>query len=294
MAENKRLIWADALRCLLILFVVLGHSLQFGDFENRISWNIINSFHVAAFFFISGFVSYKITYKVSSIKRKFQQLMLPFLTWTLLGILIHRGGYTELMTAFLHPDGAYWFVWVLFFIVTLFILIHNISYISYISYISFKNRWNKSVGYEDLCLLLVILALILVMVVFDYRLYGFQFFALYFGFFVYGYWLRKFDINLKAWTVFLLGTLWLIFALFWRKHEVPLPLVNVSFVPASILTYSYRYITAFIGSLFFVGLAMNLMSSYCLNRPLMSSATTICCHIFWNHKNRINCICFHL
>ena len=55
----KRLIWVDALRGLLILLVVLGHSLQFGDFHNRLSWNIIYSFHMAAFFVLSGYVTCK-------------------------------------------------------------------------------------------------------------------------------------------------------------------------------------------------------------------------------------------
>lgn len=57
MSENKRLLWADALRGLLILSVALGHSLQFGDYNNRLSWNIIYSFHMAAFFVVSGYVS---------------------------------------------------------------------------------------------------------------------------------------------------------------------------------------------------------------------------------------------
>ena len=51
--SRNRLLWADALRGLLILIVVLGHSLQHGDYENRISWNIIYSFHMAAFFVVS-------------------------------------------------------------------------------------------------------------------------------------------------------------------------------------------------------------------------------------------------
>ena len=61
---QKRLIWADALRGVLILLVVLGHSLQHEDFENRIAWNIIYSFHMAAFFVILGYVGYKKEYAI--------------------------------------------------------------------------------------------------------------------------------------------------------------------------------------------------------------------------------------
>lgn len=56
---GTRFVWADAIRGVLILTVVLGHALQHGDYEHNICWTVIYSFHMAAFFAISGFVSYK-------------------------------------------------------------------------------------------------------------------------------------------------------------------------------------------------------------------------------------------
>jgi fucose 4-O-acetylase-like acetyltransferase len=246
---KERIVWADALRGLLILLVVLGHSLQFGDFENRLCWNIIYSFHMAAFFVVSGYVSYKDNYKLSSLKHKAQQLLLPFVSWSILMVLIKDYDWNFLVNVIMKPDGSYWFIYVLFMIIGLFTLIQAPP----------KNTY-KPINYKDTCLLLTISFLILVMVITEFRLFGFQFFALYFGFYVYGYWIRKFSIKFNTIWIVSLGVLWFSLALFWRMHEVPAPLAKISFIPASLLTYSYRYITAIIGSLFFISFAMKFMN----------------------------------
>lgn len=124
--QNNRLIWADALRGFLILSVVLGHSLQFGDFENRLSWNIIYSFHMAAFFVVSGYVGYKKDYKFSSLKQKATQLILPFLSWSILGILLKGYKWSYLYEVIIKPDSGYWFLFILFFINIFFIIIVNV------------------------------------------------------------------------------------------------------------------------------------------------------------------------
>lgn len=58
---KKRQIWADNLRGILIVLVVLGHAIQaqLGDlcFANHV-WNYIYSFHMAAFMAVSGWLSY--------------------------------------------------------------------------------------------------------------------------------------------------------------------------------------------------------------------------------------------
>lgn len=249
LVENKRLIWADALRGVLIILVVLGHSLQFGDFENRLSWNIIYSIHMAAFFVVSGYVGYKESYKYSSLKQKAQQLLLPFVSWTLLSLFINGFSWARLYNVLLKPDTSYWFIYVLFLIITLFVVIQNI----------FPKKCCKSVEHKDIALLVAIIGLIVVMVVTEFRLMGFQFFSLYFGFYVLGYWLRKFKIHLTIGQVVILGIVWLILACFWRMHEVPSLLKSATFVPPLLLIYSYRYITALIGSLFFIGFAMKFM-----------------------------------
>lgn len=59
----KRLVWANSLKGILIVLVVLGHAIQNtmkGDSFNNHLWNYIYSFHMAAFMAISGFLSYRI------------------------------------------------------------------------------------------------------------------------------------------------------------------------------------------------------------------------------------------
>lgn len=257
MEDNKRLIWADALRGLLILLVVLGHSLQFGDCENRLSWNIINSFHVATFFFISGFINFKEQWLFSSIKKKFLQLGLPFLSWSVLTIIIRGGGFYMFTNAILHPDSTYWFIWILFFVTVLFISLQTLKLGVVSNWILRGKQFSNP---NDILLLFMIISLIVIMVITEFRLFGFQFFALYFGFYVYGYWARKFKIRLNKTGTIFMGIGWIILAFYWRCHDVPRPLTNITVIPSSILTYSYRYITALIGALFFVNLAMNTMN----------------------------------
>ena len=65
MGMSKRIVWADALKGLLIVLVVLGHSIQASkiqlgeSFINDYLWNLIYSFHMPAFIAISGFVAYR-------------------------------------------------------------------------------------------------------------------------------------------------------------------------------------------------------------------------------------------
>lgn len=59
---SRRLVWADSLKGILIILVVLGHAIQVvlgqGCFDNHL-WNLIYSFHMAAFFAVSGWFAYK-------------------------------------------------------------------------------------------------------------------------------------------------------------------------------------------------------------------------------------------
>ena len=245
---GNRLIWADALRGLLILIVVLGHSLQHGDYENRMSWNIIYSFHMAAFFVVSGYVGYKEFYKISSLKGKARQLLLPFISWTIIETIIYCAGSSRIVNVLLHPDTSYWFIYVLFVVLFLFTSISVVS-----QKIKMKNDY--------LCWLGVIL-LIITMVFTEFRLFGFQFISLYFGFYVLGYTLNKYNVKFSSSIVMVLGILWMAMALFWSMHSVPAPLQWASaYIPSSLLTYGYRYIAALLGSIFFVGFAMQNMNT---------------------------------
>ena len=111
----KRFTYIDNLRGFLILLVILGHCIQCidTDFDHNIIFRYIYSFHMPLFMFISGFVSFKENYEWSSVKKRFFQLIIPFMAWAMLGMTI-SGNYNWIWLT--KPDTALWFLWVLFWI----------------------------------------------------------------------------------------------------------------------------------------------------------------------------------
>ena len=82
---TKRIGWADALRGLLILLIVYGHTATNGDGLKH----YVYSFHVAAFFFLSGYLFSKSGRSaVGFIKRKFLLYMVPYYAFASVSILI--------------------------------------------------------------------------------------------------------------------------------------------------------------------------------------------------------------
>lgn len=68
--ERKRMIWADSLKGMLIILVVLGHAIQHtigNDCYNNHLWNYIYSFHMAAFMAVSGYLTHRPEYKNNSV-----------------------------------------------------------------------------------------------------------------------------------------------------------------------------------------------------------------------------------
>lgn len=59
---TNRKIWADSLKGLLMLLVVIGHAIQSlirDDCYDNHLWNIIYSFHMPAFMALSGWLLFK-------------------------------------------------------------------------------------------------------------------------------------------------------------------------------------------------------------------------------------------
>lgn len=61
--NNSRLLWADSLKGLLMILVILGHAIQGCKpeecFHNHV-WNLIYSFHMPAFMAVSGYFAYRV------------------------------------------------------------------------------------------------------------------------------------------------------------------------------------------------------------------------------------------
>lgn len=79
--DKKRIAWIDIYKCLVIVLVVVGHST--GMFNKY-----IYQFHMAAFFFISGYVSKLENKKFGELLTdKFFTLFLPLLTFLICGLI---------------------------------------------------------------------------------------------------------------------------------------------------------------------------------------------------------------
>lgn len=130
----------DFLKGFAIILVVLGHVVQYGhpNYNENIVYKLIYSFHMPLFMFLSGWVmnySLKKDFVLSVfMKKRFIQLMVPFITWAILGSLyrslssktiIDISSFIHSFTAhFLRPEHGLWYCWVLFFAC----MIHGIIY----------------------------------------------------------------------------------------------------------------------------------------------------------------------
>lgn len=94
----KRIIWADYVKAFTIWLMVLGHS----SLNNDALMNFITSFHVPVFFLISGYFekghNRTILYRI---KKGWQQLVLPFIFFNILGLL------SCWISPYLHPELYY-------------------------------------------------------------------------------------------------------------------------------------------------------------------------------------------
>lgn len=111
---RNRIPYIDNIKCFAIICVMLGHALQYleGDrLENVYSFNFIYTFHMPLFMMVSGYFfssSLRLSFG-DFIKKKFTQLLLPGLTWSLAKYLI--GGGRNLIGII----DFYWFLKSVFF-----------------------------------------------------------------------------------------------------------------------------------------------------------------------------------
>ena len=231
----SRLIWADRLKGCLMILVVLGHTIQqalgHACADNHL-WNLIYSFHMPAFVAVSGYLGFRS--RRVDVSRRFRQLMVPFLLWSLVLFLVHppyRLG--TLGFYFWRPDSTFWFLWALFWIAVLF----GIG-----DWLAKRLRVKQEVVMAVICL-----ALVLMMVFWNVRVLGLQFISYYFLFYVMGYYLHKYEGLRTSNTalLLLLTAVWAALAWFWRMHAVPSFLAGIG-LPMSIMGYSYRFLTAFV------------------------------------------------
>lgn len=241
-----RLIWADRLKGILILAVVMSHAIQLALKDAWIDNHLCNylcSFHMATFMAISGFLSYRrvVQSRFALVFRRFQQLVVPFLIWSIIKILLSKTvTFVSFVRIFIYPDGSFWFLWVLFFINVVF----------------WAGDWmaEKIKVRQEVIIVFISLILVSLMVLFEIRILGFQFIAFYFIFFIFGYYLNKYQhiFPFKKWLLITLSVIWAIMGWFWKMHELPSFLMRIP-LPQSIMLYGYRVLTGLIAVYVLIG-----------------------------------------
>lgn len=263
---SSRLIWADSLKGILILLVVLGHAIQYtiddGCYTNHL-WNIIYSFHMPAFMAMSGFFAYRIggskNNVIQTIYRRFRQLLIPYLLWTfLLMIICNNLKKQRIWELFLYPDKGLWFLWVLFFIAVLFILCEWLA----------KTIRIK----QELFVVLACFILALSMILFKTKIFSIQLISYYFLFYSLGYYAHKHYeviLSIKARLIVLLILLWSVLAWFWQMQDIPSILKGV-LISETIILYMYRFCTATIAiTVLLKTMPLLLNSGKVWNKPFM-------------------------
>lgn len=91
---HKRSITLDWMKCFLMALVVLGHAIQWQrcDFQAHWLWSRIYAFHMPAFFFLSGYFSWKEKRRLSSDIVRVIGLLVPCYVWFLLSAATIRSG----------------------------------------------------------------------------------------------------------------------------------------------------------------------------------------------------------
>ncbi len=120
MGEKKRLLYIDCLRGFSMIFVVYQHILTFSMTGLEASWfaDIVRSFRMPLFFFISGFVSYKALFEwnfknLGKIQlKKIRGQLLPTAVFFTLFISLHDKLYIGWL--FDCTKSGYWFTFVSF------------------------------------------------------------------------------------------------------------------------------------------------------------------------------------
>lgn len=120
--NKSRILYLDYTRGFAILLVIIGHLIQFNflsGINNRL-FDIIYSFHMPLFFFISGYArsinnkkSSTIFELLKTVYHKFQALIIPSVVWTLVIPHFFSYKYDFIITEI----SSYWFLNVLFAIV---------------------------------------------------------------------------------------------------------------------------------------------------------------------------------
>ncbi|OUO58208.1 acyltransferase family protein [Olsenella sp. An270] len=186
-----RLAVLDIMKALCILLVVWGHLLE-TSFDHTFVWNLIYMCHMPCFFLISGYLMYGAMGRHGPgllIKKRVSGLLTPFVIWSLLAVAantvsgVMRGGSwleclgESVMSSFLYANSV-WFFLALFLTECWFIVLHEVH--------AFLSRRGIALKMWAVLLAGWVCAGLL-----STELFKINKVAVYFPFFVMGYWLAS-------------------------------------------------------------------------------------------------------
>ena len=170
-------------------------------------FNFIYSFHMPLFMCLSGFVNYKPNIKLGLIRKRFLQLIVPFVSFNFVNAVLTG---KDILCYFKSPQLGLWFLWVLFFITTLQICICNICYKIKIS--------------ENLLTLISFCIFSILCNIFHTTIFAIDMIIYFWLYYIIGFFLRKYNIilsNIKNSVVSLLTFFFIVFSLTYNRVEVP-------------------------------------------------------------------------
>lgn len=233
--SEKRLVYLDALKGILIMLVILGHVIQtsISDYQHNVLFRLIYSFHMPLFFLISGYLTYKGKYDGKLVSKRFVQCIIPFISWAFLLPILETGIWNLSRTAniLLYPDNGLWFLYNLFF---------------YCVMVSLSERWASVKLKQEYVLLIIVAFSYVLMAILHIKLNATQI-CWYFPFFAMGYYMRKYpSLWHKRWLAISIVGGYLLTVPFWMMREEPLfyRWINLG----TLFSYCYRYFVEFAGA----------------------------------------------
>ena len=225
----------DIFRGILITLVILGHCIYWNNAENIYVWRLIYSFHMPAFFLISGYLCYKPVITVSKIPLRFLRLMIPFIIWSCMEAIQEPNFGDTLFLLCKSPDVKFWFLPCLFYISTLFIVLVFLS-----------DRYSLRM---EIVSIVASVLLYGCMKFAGVRSWGFDLVTYYFPYYVMGFFCHKYEVRCHWQIAFFCFFVWVVGAFFWSKSVVPLPFAIFQ-LSSWLLIYVYNLFIALSGSYF--------------------------------------------
>lgn len=231
--KSKKILFINFLKGIGILFVIIGHSIQYTDksFSDNIIYDLIYKFHMPLFFFIAGTNTKHIYFfkeLLQNIRSRINRILYPYFIWTFIFYgLIKYFSFFGFKILFQFNFAILWFFPVLFFI----------SFFSLLVIYFYNNRY-------FFCIFLLILFFLSLNYFDEFWIKSISYYLI---FFLLGFKFKKLlisDFRIKILHLFLLITLFIILNylfLFFSYNSIFLILLKIIFLFTIIIILKFLF-----------------------------------------------------